>query len=97
LTDLDDIRAAEYHLFELMDGKTDQKIIVDFSEVEMLSSAMLSVLLSTRRRLVTSSGRLAICGVNETLRKLFRVTNLHELIESFDDVDSAAQAMTTEG
>lgn len=57
------------------------KLILDFQELEYLSSAGLRVLLSAHKAFMKrGSGELLICHVNETINEVFEVTGFLDIL-----------------
>lgn len=56
-------------------------VTLDFSRLEYISSAGLGVLLKTQKRLLVSSGKLRLTGVQPHLRDVFTYSGLDQLFE----------------
>lgn len=65
------------------------KLIVDLSEVELLTSAGLGMLVQVRAACEGGKGRLVLCGVAPVIRDVLRITRLDEVIPARDDVSAA--------
>jgi anti-anti-sigma factor len=79
---------AEVHLKKILDGGA-KKILVDFSKLNFVSSAGLRVLLSTAKRLGSSSGELRICGLNETVNEIFEISGFCTILNVFGTAQDA--------
>jgi anti-sigma B factor antagonist len=66
-------------------------LLLDFSGVAQLSSAMLGLLLKLRRKIAPKGENLRLCGLNPQLRSVFATTKLDRL---FDITDNEAGAIT---
>jgi anti-sigma B factor antagonist len=55
--------------------------IVDFSNLEYISSAGLGVLLKTQKRLAETGARLKIINVNNHIHDVFRYSGFHAIFE----------------
>ena len=86
--DLEIIQETAEALYGLVNGDG-QKFVLDFCDVQFLSSAALSVFVTFRKNLQARRGHLVVCGLNGELRKLFKITALEKLF-TFADDDSAA-------
>jgi len=73
---------AQRHLDGLQDGGV-QKILVDFTDVDYVSSAGLRVLLATAKRISASGGSLRICGLNETVNEVFEISGFSMILNVF--------------
>ena len=76
---LDTISAPELEtqLKDSLDGV--EKLTLDFSKLEYISSAGLRVLLSTQKRM-NSQGSMAVTHVNETIMEIFEVTGFNDIL-----------------
>jgi len=64
---------AESVINELIDaGK--QKVLVNFEQLNFISSAGLRVLLATVKKLNASGGELRICSLNATVQEVFDIS-----------------------
>lgn len=57
------------------------ELLLDFAQVEWISSTALSMLIGLHRRLSRSEGHLALRNVSEALMELFRLTRLDSLLD----------------
>jgi len=80
---------AQQHLDGLQDDGV-RKILVDFADVDYVSSAGLRVLLVTAKRLSGSGGSLRVCGLNETVSEVFEISGFSVILSVFG---SAAEAL----
>lgn len=69
------------------------RIILDFSEVPFVASTGLRVLLKTAQRLKDENGLLRICGVNETVMEVFKMTSFDTILAIFDTKEEAMDGM----
>ena len=67
-------------------------LLLDMSNVEYLSSAALSILITTHRLIRNSTGKMTLCGIPEKIAELFRICKLDRLFEIYPDLDSALAA-----
>ncbi len=66
-------------LREFVEKNKPAKMIVDFSGVKFFSSQTLGVLIDMWRKLEVYGGKMAICGINPQLYRVFRITNLDKI------------------
>ena len=64
---------AEMKINELIDGGA-QKLLVNFEQLNFISSAGLRVLLATVKKLKASGGDLRICSLNATVQEVFDIS-----------------------
>ena len=55
------------------------RLILDFSEVNLVSSTLLSKLILLQRRVVASNGKLRLCELSPVIQQVFRTANLDRL------------------
>lgn len=80
--------ALERHLNVLLAGGA-QRLVVDFSRVDYISSAGLRVMLLAARRMKESNGRLALCGFTEPVRQVFQLAGFLPLFTVCESQDIA--------
>jgi anti-sigma B factor antagonist len=66
-------------LYELVEKKDRQKLILDFSNVKFLSSSALSVLITLHKKSVQIKGQVILCSLRDDLRKVFEITRLDRM------------------
>lgn len=64
-------------------------VVIDFSELEYISSYGLRSLLAMTKALNDRCGRLAICGISGLVEEVINVSGFDTIIPIYDDVDSA--------
>ena len=80
---VDAIQAA---LTQLLESDPQQKIVIDFQRVELMSSAMLGVLVRLYRDLAENGGRMVLCGLQPPIQKVFELTRLDQLFRIEKDL-----------
>jgi len=73
-----------------------QRIIVDLTDTTFIDSTMLSVLLSTLKRLRPSGGQLGIVCSDRNIRKIFEITLLDRVFPIFESRDEAIDGLVPE-
>jgi anti-sigma B factor antagonist len=66
-------------LFRLVDEQGRKKILLNFSNVEFLSSAALGKLITMNRKVQAVKGKLVLCGISKEIREVFEITKLDKL------------------
>lgn len=66
-----------------------QRILLDFSELTLLDSLCVSVLLDMHKLLTETSGQMRICGANYIIEELFSTLNLNAVIPIFHTREQA--------
>jgi anti-sigma B factor antagonist len=70
---------AQTQIDELIDGGS-SKILINFDNLNYISSAGLRVLLATAKKLKATSGDLKICGLNKTVQEVFDISGFSSIL-----------------
>lgn len=69
------------------------KLLLDFSNVLLMSSAMIGRLVDLRNRCKKNGIQLAFCGITENVAEVFKIMKINELVEIYSNKSSAVDAM----
>ena len=69
------------------------RLLLDFSGVAKLSSAMLAKLVKLHRKMESKGEKLRLCGLNSQLRSVFATTRLDRLFDITDTEAGARKAV----
>ena len=69
-----------------------RKILLNFGNVEFLSSAALGKLITMNRKVQAVRGKLVLCNISKEIREVFEITKLDKLFTILPDEQSALQA-----
>ncbi len=72
-------------LNKLVDELGRRKLLLDFAQVEFLSSAALAKLIRLHQRLVAVGGKLVLCGISKTIYEIFELTKLDQMLKIVKD------------
>lgn len=72
--------------------KTLHRIVLDLSQVGLISSAGLGMIITLDKECKKHKGKLVLSGLSEELRKIFEVTRLLKLFATAPDREAAARA-----
>ncbi|MEM1062535.1 MAG: STAS domain-containing protein [Planctomycetota bacterium] len=78
-------------LFGLVDEDGRKKIVLDFANVEYLSSAALGKLITLDKKVKAAGGQLRMCNIRQEIKEVFVITRLDQLFKMFDDQESALE------
>lgn len=67
------------------------KIILDFNELEYISSAGLRVVLVTAKKMKAKQGELLVSGLKDTVKDVFELSGFYLIIKIFDTVEAALE------
>ncbi|MCX5661941.1 MAG: STAS domain-containing protein [Planctomycetota bacterium] len=80
---------------EIIDGANSKRFVIDFANVQYMSSTVLGVLVSTLLKIQKQGGELRITGVDRDLKQVFRLTGLHRIFRICDTLDGAIKSFDT--
>jgi anti-sigma B factor antagonist len=89
MLDLSTVDAVADDLLALAEPGRQTRLVVDFTNVNFLSSIALSMLLKLRRRADVYGGEVVLAQVRSEVMRLFRITRLDKLFLTFDSVEEA--------
>ena len=67
------------HLYQLADSSVQPRLVLDFQQVERLTSTMFGKLIALHKKVEKAGGRLVLCGIPERVYDVFEVLKLHRL------------------
>ena len=81
-------REALLPLVEALDADY-QRIVLDMSAVEYMSSVGLRVLMVAAKSAKQYERKMVVAGLNDTMREIFQISRFHLLYDSFDSLEDA--------
>jgi anti-sigma B factor antagonist len=89
-TDVVDEIGAELH--SLVSDHGHAKLVLDFSNVQYISSMMLAKLASLERHVEIAKGKLKFCGLGPVLRDTFRIGHFERVFDIYDNAQAALRS-----
>lgn len=89
LLDAAAIEAAGREICKLVDEQARRKLVLDFSNIKLLSSNVLGMLVKVQKHIALIKGRVAICGLRPELKKIFTITRLDRIFDFYDNEQQA--------
>ena len=84
-------QGLEDELFRaISDGS--KKIIVDFENLDYISSAGLRVVFKANKALLREDGRVILCSMHKYIREIFKTTGIDNFVPILDTMDQALKA-----
>ncbi len=71
----------------------EKDVVVDFADVDIVTSSSLSKLLKLRKTLFDNGRRLALCSMPPKTKQIFKLTGLDSVFEFMDDQFIALASM----
>ena len=90
-TVLDEIKSE---IMTLIGKASGPDMLLDFGNVEFMSSAMLGLLGQLHRKISSGHGRLKMCGIRPEILTVFKITNLDKLFSIHKDAPTALATFT---
>ena len=91
IIDTANIEELGEELVSLVDKEGKTKLVLNFINVEFLSSASLNHLIRLDRKLKAKGGKMRLCNLRKEIHEVFVMTNLNRL---FDIKTGEAEALT---
>src|ERR1700676_3398029 len=92
ILDEQNIQLIGEQLFSLVDEAGRKKILLNFGNVEYLSSAALGKLITLNKKLQSVGGRLILCNIDPQIYEVFEITKLNKLFNIQKEEQAALQA-----
>ena len=84
--------AADQVLGALPNDGRPIRLVLDFTDVNLVSSTLLSKLILLQRRVATSGGKLRLCEMTPMIQQVFRTSNLDRLFTIDRDQRAALES-----
>jgi anti-sigma B factor antagonist len=81
----------EDDLFRAISGGSN-KIIVDFENLDYISSAGVRLFLEAYHALLSKDGQIILCSMQQHIREIFQAAGVDDLVLIFDNMNQAIEA-----
>jgi anti-sigma B factor antagonist len=85
---------AREKLYEVLQGKTRPKIILNFDRIRVLSSAPIGMLVNFQKNVEASGGSLVLCELDPIVRDILRLTHVEGLFTIRDSEKDALDSFS---
>jgi anti-sigma B factor antagonist len=92
ILDEQNIQVIGEQLFSLVEEVGRRKLLLNFGNVEYLSSAALGKLITLNKKLQSHGGRLILCNIAPQIYEVFEITKLDKFFKIQKDEQAALQA-----
>jgi len=90
-----DINALQASIMSMIESASGGiNLILDFGNVQYLSSAVLGLLIRISKRIYESEGQLRLCNINPRIYEIFKITRLTKTFDIYDSAESAAEDLS---
>ena len=86
------IQELGHELFQLVEEEKREKILLNFTKVDFLSSAALGKLITMDKKVKAHSGKLKLSNIRPEIYEVFAITKLNKLFDIKDDEADALAA-----
>ena len=93
ILDETNIQIIGNQLFSLVDQDMRRKIVLDFTNVEYLSSAALGKLLTMEKKVRAAGGKLRLCSIRADILEVFKITKLDKVFTIKDNQEKALEGL----
>ena len=80
-------------LFALVDEDGRRRIILDFSNVEYLSSAAFGKFITLDKKVKAARSKLRLCSIRHDIYEVFAITKLNKLFDIRENLEKALEGM----
>ena len=89
-----DIGALQDSIMAVIESSSGgMNLILDFINVQFLSSAMLGLLIRVSKRVYQRDGQLRLCNISPKIYEIFKITRLTKIFDIYPDVESASEGL----
>jgi anti-sigma B factor antagonist len=91
ILDEQNIQVIGEQLFGLVDTDGRKKVLLNFNNVEFLSSAALGKLITLHKKLQGTGGKLVLCNIHQDIFEVFEITKLDKFFTIHKDEQKGLQ------
>ncbi len=88
-----DIQALQASIMSVVEEVERINLILDFSNVQFLSSAVLGLLMRISKKVYERGGQLKLCNISPRIYEIFKITRLNQIFDIHEDVDRAIESL----
>lgn len=86
------IKSLGDELEKLVSEKNGINLVINFANVDYLSSAVLGRLVKIYKLVRKTKGKLKLCGIKNNILQVFKITKLDKMFPIFPDKDKAVKS-----
>ena len=94
ILDEGNIQQIGEEIAQIIDGSPTPKILIDFQNVEHLSSAALGALITVNNKVKRKGGQLRLANIDPQIYEVFAITKLNTLFKIYDNAEEACTSFT---
>lgn len=89
-----DINSLQESIMSVIEQAEQINLIIDFSHVKFLSSAVLGLLIRISKRIYEHDGHLRLCNIDPKIYEIFKITRLTKTFDISKDVGTAVKELS---
>jgi anti-sigma B factor antagonist len=89
-----DINSLQESIMSVIEQAERINLILDFSNVKFLSSAVLGLLIRISKRIYEHEGRLRLCNIDPKIYEIFKITRLTKTFDIYKNIESAVKDLS---
>jgi len=89
-----DIKLLQESILSVIEQAEQIKLILDFCNVQFLSSAVLGLLIRISKKVYECGGQLGLCNIDPKIYEVFKITRLTNVFEIYRDKQSAIENLS---
>lgn len=93
ILDEEQIHSLEKTFMPLIEQNAGIRLVIDFTNVQFLTSSVLGLLIRINRKVLQSDGQIRLCCIDGKILDIFKITRLDKVFTIFADRQSALKNM----
>ena len=89
-----DIQSLQKSIMSVIEQSERINLILDFCNVQFLSSAVLGLLIRISKKVYEQGGQLRLCNINPRIYDIFKITRLTKIFDIYQNVESATENLS---
>jgi anti-sigma B factor antagonist len=89
-----DIHALQESLMSVIEQAEHINLVLDFSKVNFLSSAVLGLLIRVSKKVYERDGKLVLCNINQKIYEIFKITRLNKIFDISKNLEEAISQLS---
>jgi anti-sigma B factor antagonist len=88
-----DVQALKDSMMGVIEQAVGINLVLDFSNVQFLSSAVLGLLINISKRVYEQKGQMKLCNINPKIYEIFKITRLTKIFDIYDNREDALKSL----
>ncbi len=88
-----DIHSLQESVMSVIEEAKRLNLILDFCNVQFLSSAVLGLLMRISKKVYEQEGQLRLCNISPRIYEIFKITRLNKIFDIYENVKSATESL----